>query len=55
MIKKIFWNIVALRRLQHAMHDVPFEGQVRYYRFPREDVLAQHLPLQSAQREAEPV
>jgi glycosyltransferase involved in cell wall biosynthesis len=55
MIKKIFWNLVALRRLQHAMRDVPFEGQVRYYRFPREDVLAQYLPLPSAQREAAPV
>ena len=40
MIKKIFWNLVALRRLQHVMRDVPFEGEVRYYRFAREDVTA---------------
>jgi glycosyltransferase involved in cell wall biosynthesis len=50
MIKKIFWNLIALRRLQHVMRDVPFEGAVRYYRFAREDVLAQHQPTQFAQR-----
>jgi glycosyltransferase involved in cell wall biosynthesis len=53
MIKKICWNLIALRRLQHVMRDVPFEGAVRYYRFAREDVLAQHQPKQSAQREAD--
>jgi glycosyltransferase involved in cell wall biosynthesis len=53
MIKKIYWNLIALRRLQHVMRDVPFEGAVRYYRFAREDVLAQHQPKQSAQREAD--
>ena len=52
MIKKIYWNLIALRRLQHVMRDVPFEGAVRYYRFAREDVLAQHQPKQFAQREA---
>ena len=53
MIKKIYWNLIALRRLQHVMRDVPFEGAVRYYRFAREDVLAQHQPKQFAQREAD--
>jgi len=52
MIKKIYWNLIALRRLQHVMRDVPFEGPVRYYRFAREDVLAQHQPKQSTEREA---
>jgi hypothetical protein len=50
MIKKIYWNLMALRRLQHVMRDVPFEGAVRYYRFAREDVLAQH---QLTQRESD--
>jgi glycosyltransferase involved in cell wall biosynthesis len=53
MIKKIFWNLVALRRLQHVMRGVPFEGEVRYYRFAREDVVAYDQPTQVAQREAE--
>src|ERR1700716_4283658 len=53
MINKIYWNLMALRRLQHVMRDVPFEGAVRYYRFAREDVLAPHLPKQFAQREAD--
>ena len=53
MIKKIWWNLIALRRLQRVMRDVPFEGPVRYYRFAREDVLAQHQPKQFAQREAD--
>ena len=52
MIKKIYWNLIALRRLQHVMRDVPFEGTVRYYRFAREDVLAEH---QIAQRESDHV
>jgi hypothetical protein len=43
---------VALRRLQHVMRDVPFEGRVRYYRFAREDVMAHEEPAQAAQREA---
>ena len=49
MIKKIFWNLVALRRLAHVMRDVPFEGRVSYYRLAREDVLRQHQPRQSLQ------
>jgi hypothetical protein len=31
---------LALRRLQRAMRNVPFEGCVRYYRLSREDVMA---------------
>lgn len=49
MIKKIFWNLVALRRLARVMRDVPFEGQVSYYRIAREDVLRQREPRQSFQ------
>jgi hypothetical protein len=45
MIKKIFWNLVALRRLAHVMQDVPFEGRVSYYRLAREDVLRQQQPM----------
>jgi len=52
MIKKIFWNLVALRRLQKAMRDVPFEGEVRYYRFARSDVLLERGREQITQREA---
>lgn len=55
MVKKIFWNLLALRRLERVMRDVPFESALRYYRFAREDVLAQHQPKQSARREAEAV
>lgn len=40
MIKKIVWNILALRRLVGVMRDVPFEGNIHYYRFAREDVVA---------------
>lgn len=50
MIKKIFWNLLALRRLAHVMRDVPFEGHVSYYRLAREDVLGQPQPRQSLQR-----
>jgi glycosyltransferase involved in cell wall biosynthesis len=49
MIKKIFWNLLALRRLARVMRDVPFEGHVSYYRLAREDVLRQHEPRQSVQ------
>jgi glycosyltransferase involved in cell wall biosynthesis len=52
MIQKIYWNLIAMCRLQHAMRDVPFEGAIRYYRFAREDVLAQHQSAQFVQREA---
>jgi hypothetical protein len=56
MIKKIYWNLMALRRLQHVMRDVPFEGAVRYYRFAREDVLApQHHRNQFAHGESDRV
>jgi glycosyltransferase involved in cell wall biosynthesis len=55
MIKKIFWNLMALRRLRHVMRDVPFEGAVRYYRLAREDVLAQHQSKQLVQRESDTV
>ena len=51
MIKKIVWNLVALRRLHRVMSNVPFEGEVRYYRFAREDVLAEDKSTQSRQRE----
>jgi glycosyltransferase involved in cell wall biosynthesis len=40
MIKKIFWNLLAFRRLVRVMRDVPFEGPVRYYRFTRQELLA---------------
>ncbi len=40
MIKKILWNLLALRRLQRVMRGVPYEGYVQYYRLTREDVLA---------------
>ncbi len=40
MIKKIVWNLLALRRLVGVMRDVPFEGNVHIYRFAREDVVA---------------
>jgi glycosyltransferase involved in cell wall biosynthesis len=45
MVKKIVWNVFALRRLIKVMKGVPFEGGVRYYRFAREDVLAQVAEL----------
>jgi len=40
MVKKIIWNLLALRRLVKVMRDVPYEGPVRYYRLAREDVVA---------------
>jgi glycosyltransferase involved in cell wall biosynthesis len=40
MIKKIVWNLLALRRLVAVMREVPFEGKVHYYRFARDDVAA---------------
>jgi glycosyltransferase involved in cell wall biosynthesis len=40
MVQKIVWNLMALRRLQRVMRNVPFEGCMRYYRFSREDVMA---------------
>jgi len=53
MIKKIFWNLAALRRLWYVMREVPFEGQIRYYRVAREDVLAQLRLKPSGQRRSE--
>lgn len=41
MIKKIVWNLRALRRLARVMAEVPFEGSIRYYRLSREDLLAE--------------
>lgn len=46
MIKKIVWNLRALRRLYHVMRDVPWEGHIRYYRFSRGDVLAAVQPAE---------
>src|SRR5579875_2649906 len=37
MLKKIAWNLVALRRLVDVMKDVPYEGPIRYHRICRED------------------
>jgi len=45
MIKKIFWNMLALRRLVQVMKTVPIEGNSRCYRFAREDVLADSKAL----------
>jgi len=52
MVKKIFWNLVALRRLQHVMREVPFESEVRYYRFAREDVVGPRASAAAVPREA---
>jgi len=52
MLKKIIWNVRALRRLQRVMADVPFEGSLRYYRFAREDLLAEsETEVPAAERE----
>lgn len=40
MVKKIVWNLFALRRLVDVMKDVPHEGPIRYHRVSREDVVA---------------
>jgi glycosyltransferase involved in cell wall biosynthesis len=47
MIKKIVWNLLALRRLQRVLKDVPYEGYIQYYRFSRNDVLAASQPMPS--------
>jgi glycosyltransferase involved in cell wall biosynthesis len=39
MVKKIVWNLVALKRLVEVLKKVPSEGPQRYYRLCREDVL----------------
>jgi glycosyltransferase involved in cell wall biosynthesis len=41
MIKKIAWNLIALRRLVKVMRDVPYEGLIRYHRLGREDILGE--------------
>jgi glycosyltransferase involved in cell wall biosynthesis len=41
MVKKIVWNLLALRRLVKVMRSVPYEGYIRYHRFGREEVLAE--------------
>ncbi len=41
MIKKIVWNLLALRRLVNVMESVPYEGLIRYRRLTREDVLGE--------------
>jgi glycosyltransferase involved in cell wall biosynthesis len=51
MIKKILWNLWALARLVRIMKNVPHEGLERYYRVPREDVLAETERLQPLQPE----
>lgn len=51
MLKKIFWNVLALRRLVRVMRDVPFEGHIRYYRYAREDLLADSEPAQAGAKE----
>ncbi len=51
MVKKIVWNLWALARLTRIMKTVPYQGLARYYRVPREDVLAEAERLQSSQPE----
>jgi hypothetical protein len=41
MLKKIIWNLFALRRLVHVMKDVPHEGMIRFHRLTREEILGQ--------------
>ena len=41
MVKKIVWNLVALRRLVAVMESVPYQGLIRYRRVSREDILAE--------------
>jgi len=55
MIKKVLWNLLALRRLQRVMRDVPFEGSVHYYRFARDDVTALSQPARPPIREVQRV
>lgn len=49
MLKKIVWNLVALRKLVRVMRDVPFEGPIRHHRLGREDILAEieNVPLKA--------
>ena len=41
MVKKIVWNLLALRRLVDVMKAVPYEGTIRYHRLTREDIMSQ--------------
>lgn len=45
MIKKIIWNLLALRRLVSVMKNVPYEGTIRFHRLSREDVMNQVEPI----------
>jgi glycosyltransferase involved in cell wall biosynthesis len=47
LIDKIIWNLFALRRLVRVMRDVPFEGHLRCYRVPYEDMLAENEAARS--------
>jgi len=51
MVKKIVWNLLAIRRLKRVMADVPFKGPIRHYRFAREDLLAVSAAEPVAQKE----
>jgi glycosyltransferase involved in cell wall biosynthesis len=50
MVKKIFWNLLALRRLRRVMRNVPFEDQIHYRRLSRQDVLM-HCELNPSRRQ----
>ena len=45
MVKKIVWNLFALRRLAKVMRSVPYEGHLRCYRIAYEDVIAENPPV----------
>jgi hypothetical protein len=49
MVKKIVWNLLALRKLIRIMRDVPYEGPIRYHRLGRGDILAEveNIPLKA--------
>jgi glycosyltransferase involved in cell wall biosynthesis len=51
MIKKIAWNVMALRKLIRIMKHVPYEGHIRYHRLGREDILAEleNTPLKAVE------
>jgi glycosyltransferase involved in cell wall biosynthesis len=51
MVKKVFWNLLALRRLVRVMREVPFEGPIRYYRFARDDLLREDGAARAAAEE----
>lgn len=41
MVKKIVWNLLALRRLVKVMESVPYAGPIRYRRLSREDIMGE--------------